>query len=57
MKPIIRKRHEEEHDPNLEILKESLHKLNLGGNARLKSKAVAGEGMPKLKKTSKYIIF
>lgn len=56
IKPIVQKRHEEHHDPNLEILKNSLHELNIKGNVRLKGKA-QGDGVAKLKKSSKYIVF
>lgn len=54
IKAIVNHRHLQEHDPNVEVLKDSLHKLSLKGHSRLSSKPT-GAGVPK--KKSKYIMF
>ena len=54
--PIVHQRHEQQHNTNLEILKNSLHELNKKGNVRLKNKTPS-ENIAKIKKGSKYITF
>lgn len=52
IKAIVHHRHMNHHDPNVEVLKESLHRISLRGPQR-KKKAVGGS----MTKKSKYIIF
>jgi hypothetical protein len=53
IKAIVHHRHQRHHDPNVEILKESLHHLALKGRSRLHAEPKGAA----IKKKSKYIVF
>ena len=54
IKAIVHHRHERHYDPNVEMLKESLHNLSLHSNPRMRKQSMTGGSM---KKKSKYIVF
>jgi hypothetical protein len=53
IKAIVHHRHQNHHDPNVEILKDSLQKLSLKGQSRLSAQPKGAA----IKKKSKYIVF